>query len=85
MLKIFFKMKDDSTYIKGFNNGYIISKFSPNLFKSISDTLSISNPYTEGMKDGQEEYEIEQGKAKYENLERLRNTTVDRGFGCEIE
>ena len=45
-------MEDDKKFIKGFNDGYILSKYESLLANSIGKTVEKSDNYTEGLIEG---------------------------------
>jgi len=47
---------NEERYIKGFNAGYLMQEKDPDLFKSLSENLTMKNEFLEGMKDGGEQY-----------------------------
>ncbi|MFN8711911.1 MAG: hypothetical protein ACK5Z2_03580 [Bacteroidota bacterium] len=52
---------DTALYQRGFNDGYLIAKHAPELSAQLADVQS-NSPRMEGMKDGQDEYLLEQSK-----------------------
>jgi hypothetical protein len=66
-------------YKRGFNDGYLLAKHAPELSAQLAEIESTS-PRIEGMKDGREEYIIEQNKIKEHD-----NIIEDRDRGLEIE
>lgn len=71
-------MGNEQQYIKGFNQGYIVTKYNPSLMNSISATLSPSNSYLEGMVEGKQEMEFEQMREQLEEFENLRGNSYGR-------
>lgn len=53
---------DETRYIKGFNQGYLLKQHKPDLFKTVEDGLSENSPYKEGFRDGGKEFEKERTK-----------------------
>jgi hypothetical protein len=49
----------DQRYINGFNDGYLLSRFEPQLMKKIGRQSMEGNPYFEGMTTGAKVYEQE--------------------------
>jgi hypothetical protein len=49
------------TYIKGFNEGYVIAEHLPDLAQDLSK-VNISSPWIEGFRDGRSQYVFEQTK-----------------------
>lgn len=63
---------EEIQYIKAFNCGYLMAKFKKELIAKISDSLTRPNSYTEGLKDGKVEYEIEHYCDQVQTLDNLR-------------
>jgi len=53
----------DEMYIKGFNHGYTLAKHDPDLMRSLAATTG-KGDYLQGLKDGKEQFELEQKKEK---------------------
>ena len=47
---------DEEKYLKGFNAGYLMQEKSPELYKNLSENLSLNNEFVSGLKDGGEQY-----------------------------
>lgn len=71
-------MDEQENFIKGFNNGYILSKYEPALLSQLIHTLQPSNNYLEGFFSGKEEFELENSTKELDDLHRLRNKSVSR-------
>lgn len=81
----------DTLYIRGFNEGYVITEHLPDLAQGISKIESPS-PYFEGFRDGREELVREQVRALRReflkadpgrDLDRGREADKERGFDVE--
>jgi hypothetical protein len=75
--------QEEQQFIKGFNNGYILQKYEPDLLSQLIHTLLPSNWYLEGFFAGKEEYELEQSQKELDDLHRLRDQT--RGQEHDLE
>lgn len=49
----------DPQYLKGFNNGYLLSKHDPNLAAQLTAQPNDQNEYFKGLTAGKKEYERE--------------------------
>lgn len=72
-------------YTKGFNNGYTLAKYEPNLLKSITPSLHPGNNYLEGMLDGKEQHEHEIIKTKLFEFDQLRKKGLDKSKEIDRE
>lgn len=67
--------KENTEYQQGFNEGYIIAQYLPDVSSSLSKVENTS-PRIEGFHDGQEQYQLEliqQLRLDKENEERQRS------------
>lgn len=60
-------------FTRGFNSGYLLAKYLPELMSKINPSLSTENDYSHGFLLGSKEYELE----RMNELRRVRNK--DRG------
>ncbi len=81
---IFFKMEatnqEMQDFIMGFNDGYTVSKFLPELGECLSG-LKASSPRIEGIKAGIEEYTLErslENRPLFLNPDRLKSAFEDK-------
>ena len=76
-------MEQEQTYLKGFNDGYKLAKYSPDLYEKLKDSLSADVEYDKGIIAGAEQWqqekesqrlkelgELDQGKDQEQDLER---------------
>lgn len=75
-------MEKTISYINGFNDGYIIRKTHPGLFKKLHKGIKNKSPYFDGFEAGAGQYEKEM---KYKIEEYKKDHTVkpdkkDRGM-----
>lgn len=59
-------------YVKGFNNGYILTKHRPKLAAQLLQSITPSNDYLSGFISGKEEYEFEYSQKQLHEINRLR-------------
>ncbi|MEM6359398.1 MAG: hypothetical protein AAF731_04865 [Bacteroidota bacterium] len=55
-------MEATKDYIKGFNNGYLFSRYANELADTVIDRLEETEDYLQGLKDGKLQYEQELDK-----------------------
>lgn len=55
-------MEATKDYIKGFNNGYLLSHHAADLADTVIDKLEGKEDYLQGLKDGKQQYEKELDK-----------------------
>ncbi len=65
-------MEQEPTYIKGFNDGYKLAKFQPELYAKLSDSLSQDNEYERGILEGAKEFEKEREHTRVGELDQVR-------------
>lgn len=70
-------------YVLGFNHGYTISKYLPDLITQIVKQLSPINDYLSGFFSGKEEYELELEQVQLNELKQLHNQSKDLEQGLE--
>jgi len=70
-------------YISGFNSGYIMAKYHPELFEKLSEGTTLSNSFLEGFKAGKKEYDLELNSKELSEIGRLRekSKTIEREKG----
>ena len=59
-------------FIKGFNAGYLLAKYEPQLLIGLLDKISPINSYVDGMSNGVKEYELERTYERLNELESLK-------------
>jgi len=64
----------DKKFTKGFNNGYLLAKYQPDLFEKIEKSSNPANEYFKGMLSGGKEYEHEK---KIIRLEDQKQKKID--------
>jgi hypothetical protein len=78
-------MSDEKEYTSGFNNGYLLSQYEPDLTAKITKDLQANTEYLEGFFSGKEEYEIEKSLQQFNELQNLRKGAKDRNKDLEQE
>ena len=75
-------MEKTLSYINGFNDGYIIRKSHPLLFKKLINAVKSKTPYFDGYEAGGKQYEkeIKQQIQKIGNDRAPNPRNKDRGF-----
>lgn len=71
-------MEDEKTYIKGFNSGYKLSQFTPELWEKLKPSLSKANEYEKGLIEGAEEFLRTKEKDRFEELGSIRKQKDNR-------
>jgi hypothetical protein len=70
--------EQEMLFIKGFNNGYMLKKYEPNLLHIIVDNLRPTNDYLAGFFAGKEEFELENSHKELDELRVLRKGSRDK-------
>ena len=65
-------------YVNGFNSGYLLAKYMPNLLSKIVKNIDSANDYFVGFFSGKEELELENSRGHIDDLARLRDKSGDR-------
>jgi len=73
----------EALYTKGFNGGYLLEQYEPNLLAKVLTKLNLSNDYFVGLSAGQKEYQQELIRLEYENLHILRERGKDTDHDLE--
>jgi len=55
-------------YTEGFNRGYVIRQYEPELMKTLLDGLQGESDYTNGLKDGAAQYEMDLTQEKGKDI-----------------
>jgi len=70
--------QNEAQYIKGFNRGYTITKYLPDLSESILKNIGTTNDFIEGFSSGKNEFEQEKSRTELDELSKIRSGSVDR-------
>ena len=76
-------MSINKTFTSGFNNGYLLTKYEPNLLSQLVRNLHITNEYFHGFFPGKEEFEQERTRNTLDELKSLREQSFGRENGLE--
>ncbi|MBK7737546.1 MAG: hypothetical protein IPI45_07190 [Saprospiraceae bacterium] len=66
---------NEKQFIAGFNSGYILAEFEPQLLTALLKEIRPVNSYIYGLSFGQKEYELLQSEVHLNELNRLRQKT----------
>ncbi len=58
----------DMQYLKGFNQGYVLAEYTPDLVNILLKNDLPANEYFTGFKAGNEEYSIEKARDRRKNI-----------------
>lgn len=72
-------MINDELFIKGFNSGYIIAKYEPELSQKIAGLEVQNDDFVNGIRLGQSEYAMEKAKKKLKAKKKDANKERGRG------
>jgi hypothetical protein len=70
--------EQDKKFTKGFNNGYLIAKYQPDLFEKIEKSSNSGNEYFKGMLSGKKEYDHEKKIIRFANEKIKRTKNLDK-------
>ena len=69
---------DEKQYTIGFNRGYLLAKFEPQMLALLLRDIRPLNSYILGMSSGQKEFELSKTKAQLDELDSLRQKRRDQ-------
>ena len=69
---------NEQLYIKGFNRGYTITKYLPDLSAAIINNIGSTNDFIDGFSSGKKEYEQEKDRAQLNELDQMRNKSKEQ-------
>lgn len=75
--------QNEQLYIKGFNRGYTITKYLPDLSAAILNNIGTTNDFIEGFSSGKKEYELEKNQEQLNELKQIRNRSQERNKDLE--
>ena len=71
-------------FTKGFNNGYLLAKHSPEVMNKLTASIQPENDYLQGMFSGAKQHEVEMSKISIkEQPNRFINPDKEHGFELE--
>ena len=62
---------NEQLFTRGFNDGYILARYEPNLLTLVIGKINQANDYFSGLISGQKEYELE---SQINDLSKLRQS-----------
>jgi hypothetical protein len=69
----------EQQYTKGFNNGYLLAQYEPELLNKLLPDLKPGNDYVDGMLSGKEQYDIDKTHQLQKDVS--HNNTPDKNKG----
>jgi hypothetical protein len=69
---------DEKQYETGFNSGYLMAKFEPQMLALLLRDIRPLNSYIQGMSSGLKEYELGKTNAQLDELHSLRQKNRDQ-------
>lgn len=68
----------DDRFVKGFNNGYLLSLYEPDLLAKILPSTQKDSEYMQGFHAGIKKCEIEKGITKDKNVENSNDREIEK-------
>lgn len=68
---------NETQFVTGFNSGYLLAKYEPQMLNALLKDIQPINSYVQGMSSGQKEYELLQTKSHLDELEQIRKYNRD--------
>jgi hypothetical protein len=62
---------ENKKYIKGFNDGYLLKQYKPQLIENLLN-ISSSSDYIQGLKDGERTYNQNKVKSRSQELNKIK-------------
>jgi hypothetical protein len=63
---------NETQFIAGFNVGYLLAEFEPQILNTVLKKIQPINSYLTGISFGRKEFELEQSKSQLNELEKIR-------------
>lgn len=68
---------NEKQFISGFNSGYLLAQYEPEMLTSLLNQISPVNSYISGMTYGKKEYELELQTNQLDDLRNIRSKGKD--------
>jgi len=68
---------NEEQFITGFNSGYLLAKYEPQILSALLKDIRPLNSYIRGMSSGQKEYELQHTKSHLDELNQIRQKNRD--------
>lgn len=68
---------NEQLFIRGFNDGYILAHYEPNLLSLVIGKINQANDYFSGLISGQKEYDLELQINDLSKLRKSKNQDMD--------
>jgi hypothetical protein len=68
---------NEKQFIAGFNNGYLLAEYEPQILNSILQNIKPDNSYVFGLTFGQKEYDFRKDQNHLDEFELLRQKNRD--------
>jgi hypothetical protein len=69
----------EQQFQKGFNNGYLLAQYKPELAQQVTKDLKPENDYLDGLLSGKKEYEMQKAKEQIKNRIGFTGKQMDAG------
>lgn len=66
-------MEQEKNYTDGFNAGYKLNKYNPELFERLKDSLNADVDYDKGLLEGAAQASLEKEKQRMAELDQLKD------------
>jgi hypothetical protein len=70
--------KEEAEFTRGFNNGYVIGKYDPELAKELQGSIKLDSQLASGLYHGLNQYALEQERERIKQLDELRKRSKDK-------
>lgn len=73
----------DQQFIQGFNHGYLLARYMPDLTSKIIKGINSTSDYFQGFFSGGKEWELESSRNQLDDLKRIRMQSKSRDRNIE--
>ena len=75
----------EQLFIRGFNHGYLLARYMPDLMDTLRKGIQNTNDYFQGFFSGENEWKLEHSKILLDDLSRLRSKSKSRDRDLEMD
>lgn len=75
--------KQEQQFIRGFNHGYLLARYLPDLMAKIVKGINSTSDYFHGFFSGEKEWELENSRIQLDDLKHIRTESKSRERNIE--
>lgn len=73
----------EQQFIRGFNHGYLLARYLPDLMSKIVKSINSTSDYFQGFFSGEKEWDLENSRSQVAGLNRIRTESKSRERNIE--